>query len=321
MPTPSRPPVRPAHVGPRPPRPTSHRAQRLVLVGAALLVMMGPALVGVVTSSSASAATPTVVVSGYDTTRTTGGWSLFGSCLATTNNYLTDAANFGPTGTDHVNLDLSAGGMPTATADSLKGVNVFFTGYVASSTYTADEKTALLNYVKGGGALIGTSDETDYDMSDIFGMTLADSPGGVETGTITDPTSPLADGPFGTVTSFTQYDAVAHWTDIGPGQTVGTNPEGPAIVVIPPGALAAGSGPVVMVSDVDVFSDCADEAGVTNGSITNETLIKNIFAYVANFEATPITTTTVPATTSTTAAPATTATPAAAVASTPAFTG
>ncbi len=316
---PTHPRVRQAPAGGRPPR---HRAQRLVLVGAALLAMMGPALIGVITSPAASAATPTVVVSGYDTTRTTGNWSLFGSCLATTNSYLTDPANFGPSGVDKVDLDLSGGGMPTATADSLKGVNVFFTGYVASSTYTADEKTALLDYVKGGGALIGTSDETDYDMSDIFGMTLADSPGGVETGTITDPTSPLADGPFGTVTSFTQYDAVAHWTDIGPGQTVGTNPEGPAIVVIPPGALAAGSGPVVMVSDVDVFSDCGDESGVVNGSITNETLIKNIFAYVANYEANPVTTTTsAPATTSTTAAPATTATPATPVASSPAFTG
>ena len=307
--------------GPRRLRPNGpgRHLRRLALVAAALLVVAGPALAGVVTSPAGAAdATPTVVVSGYDTSRVSSDWGLFSSCLDTTHGYVTDPANFGPSGVDKVNLDLSAGGMPTATADALKGVNVFFTGYVTTSSYTDAEKTALLDYVKGGGALIGTTDATDYDMSSIFGMTLANSPGGLETGTITDPTSPLADGPFGTVSTFSEYDSVGHYTDIGPGQTVGTNPEGPAIVVIPPGALAAGSGPVVMVSDVDVFSDCAD---APVGSTTNEVLIKNIFAYVANFEATPQTTTTTAAPTTTTAPPTTAAPVAAAVNTSPAFTG
>lgn len=290
--------------------------RRLALVAAALVVVAGPALAA--TSAGAADPTPTVVVSGFDTSRVTDDWGLFSSCLATTHGYVTDPTNFGPSGVDHVNLDLTSNGMDTATSSSLAGVNVFFTGYVTTASYTTDEKTALLNYVKGGGALIGTTDSTAYDMSDIFGMTLADSPGGLETGTITDPTSPLADGPFGTVTTFKEYDSVGNYTNIGAGQTVGANPEGPAIVVIPPGALAAGSGPVVMVSDVDVFSDCAS---APVGSTANEVLIKNIFAYVANFEATPQTTTTTAAPTTTTVAPTTVAPVAAAVNTSPAFTG
>jgi hypothetical protein len=295
--------------------------RRLLLVAAALLVVAGPALAGTATSASADSTTPTVVVSGYDGTRVTDSWGLFSSCLATTNGYVTDAANFGPTGTVHVNLNLSGGGMPTATPAALAGVGIFFTGYVTTGSYTTDEKAALLNYVKAGGALIGTTDGTGYDMSDIFGMTLADGPG-TTTGTITDPTSPLADGPFGTVTTFSQYATVGHYSNIGPGQTVGTNPDGPAIVVIPPGALGTGSGPVVMVSDVDVFSDCGNPEA--EGSVTNEVLIKNIFAYLASFEASlpaPTTTTTAAPTTTSTAAPVTTAAPAAAVNTSPAFTG
>ena len=56
-------------------------------------------------------------------------------------------------------------------------------------------------------------------------------------------------------------------------------------------------------------------------STTNEVLIKNIFAYVANFEATPQTTTTTAAPTTTTAPPTTAAPVAAAVNTSPAFTG
>ncbi len=309
------------HNGPRRLRAGAGRARglrRLAVVAAVVAVVAGPALNA--TAARAADATPTVVVSGYNTSRVTDNWGLFSSCLATTHGYVTDPANFGPSGVDHVNLDLSSNGMATATAGSLAGVDVFFTGYVASDTYTSAEKTALLDYVKGGGALIGTTDSPDYDMSDIFGMTLANATGGVVDGTITDPTSPLASGPFGTVSTFGEYDDVGYYSNVGPGHTVGTNPQGPAIVVIPPGALATGSGPVVMVSDVDVFSDCGAE-GVPNGSITNATLIKNIFAYVADFEATPQTTTTA-APTTTTVAPTTTAAPvAAAVNTSPAFTG
>lgn len=301
-----------------------HHGRRLLVAASALLLVAGPALVGVSGSATAAGTTPTVKVSGFDGSRVDGGWGLFSSCLATTNGYLQDPANYGPSGTDKVDLDLSAGGVSTASASTLAGTGIFFTGYIDASTVSDAEKSALLDYVKGGGAMVVTSDETGYDLSDLFGMTLADSPGGIENGTITDPTSPVADGPFGTVSTFTEYDAVAHWTDVGPGQTVGTNPEGPAIVVIPPGALAAGSGPVVLASDVDVFSDCPNEGDTPDGSITNKTLIENIFAYLADYEAEPPTTTTTAApssTTSTTSATSTTATAAQAVSTEPAFTG
>ena len=200
-------------------------------------------------------------------------------------------------------------GIDTATSANLKGVDVFFVGYVPTDSYTDAEKTALLDYVKAGGAMIATSDDPDYDLSSIFGVTNASSPGGEETGTITDTASPLADGPFGTVSSFTEYDSVSHYSDLGPAHEVGANPEGPALAVIPPGALSATSGPVVLVSDVDVFSDCTGDYTPT-GSVQNEVLIKNIFAYVATAKVAAVTTTT--------EAPTTTVQP---VVAQPAFTG
>jgi hypothetical protein len=211
-------------------------------------------------------------------------------------------------------MNVSSTGVDAVTPTNLSGVGVFFVGYTLTSTYTSAEKTAMLNYVKAGGAMIVTSDSPSYDVSSIFGVTDATSPGGTETATITDTASPLADGPFGTVSSFVEYATVSHFSGLGPAHAVGSNPEGPALAVIPPGALSATSGPVVFVSDVDVFSDCGSDP---QGSVANATLIKNIFAYVAIAKVAPTTTTTASTTTTTEA----TTTTVQAVEAQPAFTG
>jgi hypothetical protein len=287
---------------------------RVALVGGAVLVAALP-LAGAIPSSGA---TPTINVSGYSAARTNGAWGITQSCLATTKGYLTNAANFGPSGVVKDTMAVTSTGIDTATSTNLKGVNIFVTGYTATDSYTSAEKTALLNYVKGGGAMLVTTDDTEDDISSLFGLTLEDATGGIVTGTITDSSSPLADGPFGKVSSFTEYDAVGAYTNTGPGTVVGTNPDGAAIVVIPPGRLSPTSGPVVLVSDVDVFSDCPEEDGATDGSITNEVLIKNVFAYLATAAVPPPSTTTTAPTTTT---EPTTSTMVAPVAAAPAFTG
>jgi hypothetical protein len=280
-----------------------------LLFGAAMAVLV-PFLV----ATPSTAATPTVVVSGFSASRTSGNWGLFESCLATTLGYVKDSANFGPSGTVKVSLSAPGPGVDAVTATNLSGVGIFFVGYTLTSSYTTAEKTAMLNYVKAGGAMIVTSDSPSYDVSSIFGVTDANSPGGTETANITDSASPLANGPFGTVSSFVEYATVSHFSGLGPAHAVGSNPEGPALAVIPPGSLSATSGPVVLVSDVDVFSDCGSNP---QGSVHNATLIKNIFAYLATAEA-PAPTTTTTASTTTTVAPTTTVQP---VQAQPAFTG
>ena len=287
-------------------------ARRVGLLFGAAMAVMVPFLVA---TPSGGAATPTITIAGFQNPRVDD-WGISESCLATTRSYLADTANFGPSGTVKANYATPTG-IDTATAANLKGVDVFFVGYVPTSSYTTAEKTALLNYVKAGGAMVVTSDAPNYDLSSIFGVTDASSPGELETADITDAASPLADGPFGTVSSFDEYDSVSHFSDLGPAHEVGANPEGSALAVIPPGALSATSGPVVLVSDVDVFSDCTGDYTPT-GSVQNEVLIKNIFAYLATAETPAPTTTT---STSTTVAPTTTTTAPPAVSAEPAFTG
>ena len=96
-------------------------------------------------------------------------------------------------------------GIGIASAATLAGVDVFFTGWVPSGSYTAEEKLALREFVLRGGTLIATTDDTGHSMVDIFGLTQGDGSGNPTVNTITELAHPIASGPFGAVTTFNQY--------------------------------------------------------------------------------------------------------------------
>ena len=118
-----------------------------------------------------------------------------------------------------------------------------------------DEQMALRGFVEsGGGAVLLTDAETAFEAAnesflDPFGL---DSTGYLEfdqTLTITDPSHPVADGPFGTVTSV-DYWFSAYFNNLGPDAVqVGTVDGRPGLAAIAPGQLEPGSGGVVFFSD------------------------------------------------------------------------
>lgn len=223
----------------------------------------GPAL-------QTTASSDACFVQSFDAARTGGSWGLTESYLTGTRGYLQDAASFGAGGVVSTPVTVGAG-VSTVSAATLADADVFFTGYVLSSSYSAAEKQALLDFVLAGGAVIGTTDNTFYTMTDIFDVTQGD--GGSSANTVTNAAHPIASGPFGPVTNYTQYFSIGHYSDLGAyAVEIGANSIGTSIAAIPEGAIAPGSGRVVMVADVDVFSDFG-------GSAANEVLIKNIFAY------------------------------------------
>ncbi len=193
---------------------------------------------------------------------------------------MTDPTSFGPSGTVPTTYTVDPNGVNVVTPTDLSGVSVFFTGWVPTTSYTPTEDTALYNYVLGGGALIATTDDQEHTMVSVFGLTQGSDEGGSPTNnTITDASSPLADGPFGTVSNYQQWGDTGYYSSLGPyAVAVGSNQWGVSLAVIPPGALGPGSGPVILSADVDVFSNAYP------GGAYNETLIKNIFAYVAKVE-------------------------------------
>ena len=221
------------------------------------------------------------VLEGYDPARTDSDWGLTESFLSTTRAYVEDPANFGPGGVVARGYQVGTG-IDAASAEKLAGVDVFFTGWVHSASYSTEEKAALREFVLAGGSVIATTDDTDHSMVDLFGLTQEDASGEPTLNKISNPEHPIADGPFGTVTDYNQYFATGYYSSLGPdavalgGQVDGTgepSEDRTTLAVIEPGKLGPGSGPVVFVADIDVFSD-------QGGATFNEKLIKNIFAYV-----------------------------------------
>ena len=222
--------------------------------------------------------TPTFLVEGFDSIRTDGEWGLLEEYLDETRAYILDPGSFGPDGVVPANFVLG-NGVRTVTLDNLCGVDVFFTGWVSTFSYTEEEKEALMDFVLAGGTIIATTDDLDHDVTDVFGVFHGGHRAvGLLVNTISDPAHPIANGPFGSVQQFHQHLNCGHYSFLGANATeVGGNPDGASLAVIEADVLGPGSGRVILVADVDVFSD--GPGYPDGGAEFNEVLIKNLFSY------------------------------------------
>jgi hypothetical protein len=232
------------------------------LVVTALAAPIAFVAAAIPTALPAAAAPRTLVVSGDDGARNTvgpGAWTFFGSGndYAELKTLITDPANFG--GPSAVVKDttftISPTPITTVTSAALAGIDVFVSSAVAPG-YSAPELQALRDFVDGGGVVIAsTNSQFINSAAAAFGGAFVDDPPGrfepftgdhecadypgasCATGTevvdasysapqaaqITAPTSPLADGPFGTVTSFRNWHTVAKLINLpAEAQTVAT---------------------------------------------------------------------------------------------------
>ncbi|MEZ6061457.1 MAG: PKD domain-containing protein [Planctomycetaceae bacterium] len=235
------------------------------------------------------AGTP-LVVDGYAGNSTVQEWGLTESFLSTTRDYLLDSQNFGDSGVVDVEFVIGAGVDTAGSADPggdlaavLQNTDIFFSGL--ATNLTQPERDELLSFVTNGGALIATTDSPAVSIAGLFGVFHGSSPPGpAVTSQITNFLHPVSAGPFGLVTSFEQFGAVSSYSNLGTLATeIGANNRGTSLAVIEPGAVAPGSGPVILVTDTDVFTD-PGVFGATNpggGAVVNSTLIRNVFAYAA----------------------------------------
>jgi hypothetical protein len=222
----------------------------------------------------------------------------------------------------------TASGIPDAAAFAGRNVFVSGATYITTaglpdrSNYTEAEKTLIRNFVLGGGAAVLNTNRIGFaDAAAMFGFVtrathayyepitapLPGAPGYVAFRAPSDATmvagSPMQTGPFGsisgagpgmfhTVTAFTSVPAawlVGATLNVS-GQANGDNnfDNLPVIAYMRAGGLGAGSGPVVVTSDLDLFSNAYD--GLTNAApdannlmlAANRTLTLNTFAWLAN---------------------------------------
>lgn len=153
---------------------------------------------------------------------------------------------------------------------------------------TAAEQTAILNFVRSGGALIYMGDNDRFSSSNIsvagiFGVTYSNEPTATTASQVIDGNHPIMNGPAGVVHMYDGTGNVRGFFGgidrLGPHAKalLGTG-ERTVVAVIERNKLQAGSGPVVFLSDVNGFMD-ADVGGINRGD--NAKLFRNIFAWIA----------------------------------------
>jgi hypothetical protein len=161
-------------------------------------------------------------------------------------------------------------------------------GSDAISPLSATEQSALRTFVEGGGRALLFSDNELYDgaasdpanesLIDPFGLDIMGNVAGVQVVSATLPnTSPVTNGPFGTVTSYST-NFPGWFNNLGPDAstlaTLNANSQ-PALAFIPPRTLSATSGGVVLFSDGNTAIDPAG-AGVFGSA--EQVLILNAIA-------------------------------------------
>ncbi|MFM9960443.1 MAG: beta-propeller fold lactonase family protein, partial [Planctomycetaceae bacterium] len=155
-------------------------------------------------------------------------------------------------------------GTSTLTASFLSTVDVVWLNSVSSNTasttpLSAAEQAALLNFVNaGGGVLIfGENDFFDDEsLLDPFGATSTGTLVELHTGTISNTSHPVTNGPFGAVQTI-RGNYPGNLTTLGSATSLGTwtSSGQSSVAVIDPGVLAPGSGRVVLLSDVNFYGD------------------------------------------------------------------
>jgi hypothetical protein len=170
------------------------------------------------------------------------------------------------------------------TAAFLAGIDVLVISAVKGPTtaitlLSAAEKTALWNFVAGGGsALLLTDNNVQFEpasdsMVGVFGLDATGAIPGSATATVV-ATHPVTSGPFGTLTSI-PYAAWPGWyASLGayatPLATLDANGQ-VSLAVIDFGALGPGSGAVIFFSDATI-----DNVNYTGATVV---LVDNALAY------------------------------------------
>jgi hypothetical protein len=182
--------------------------------------------------------------------------------------------------------DVEFAGFGTLSSAALSGVDVVVLSALRNNDFpisplTPEEQAALRGFVERGGCAMLFAENSENASSsnpgllNPFGVTIAGILQSYQTATVIDPSASLVtSGPFGTITSFGQ-NYPGGITTAGPnGVVLATNALGAALVVIPRGALGAGSGPVVIFSDATMLS-----SGPEGMFQSNEALFMNAFAF------------------------------------------
>lgn len=266
----------------------SSRARRAVstLVGLALLGAIGPWILDSSSAPPADALPLEDPVFSEGRVEANGG--PFNLSRTETRDFLTNTANFGPSGTSEINSITVIAETAEVTATYLDSIDIFVDGWVWNGTSAEDfrwdhdgdgdpldtdgeaEVDVLEAWVDDGGILIA---HEDHSLADELGTRLGlattgfDNPVATPTFTPVDLDHPIIDGPFGTVVSMSGGGTVGWFDPVpAPWNVIAEDDMGRAVLV----ERAYGDGHVILTADEALFRTTLDDNDIVAG---------NIFAY------------------------------------------
>lgn len=155
-------------------------------------------------------------------------------------------------------------------------------GSAGITPLTSAEQTALRSFVaSGGGALLFTDGDyfetANESVVDAFGVNVSNTYGDGQTVSIVDPDHPVANGPFGQVSTAFFYYPGYFWPS-SETEMLGhfTVYQMPGLLVTDPGTLSPESGGVVFFSDISPLEN------PWYNSYDNKALVRNAIAFAAS---------------------------------------
>jgi RHS repeat-associated protein len=194
---------------------------------------------------------------------------------------LLDLANFGPVGVVERPVQLRTG-LNTITTNALTGVDVFVLNHWSSTPPSSSEVVALEQFVNEGGVLIELQANFPSSARPIILGTFPGTILGDSTSVLTPEglTSPLVQGPFGTVLTPITTGTTSDYPVLGAFTAVANNDRGPDILMLPQGQSFGGAGRAAFFADAEVFASDFPCCG-SNLFNVNRALFLNTFAFAA----------------------------------------
>ena len=207
------------------------------------------------------------------------GWSWDGTYVAGYRGAVTNSAYFGPSGT--VQRTITATTLTSINAGSMSGLNAFIAPWWYSSDSAAYNQT-VVNFFLGGGALFLLDDMgIQSGIATQLGIPTHDS----SDGSVSNGVAPLFSGPFGTATNVTQtaehgYLVASEITSHG-GFVCSVNASSQITAAcFNAGAYAAGAGPMVITTDVDMITTSPSGTAVYGPLNANAVFALNATAFL-----------------------------------------
>ena len=252
---------------------------RLLIKGMLLLLLA----IGVVAQTDAQP----IRVGSVANARFNTSWTLDGPQMANTRAKLLNTANFGAGGVVPrlIAITDTATAVGSVNAGLLSAFDVFFIGYLNdanANAFTAAELNAFQTWVNGGGTMVVTCDENNYDaVCSFFGHPATAGSPSVNpiVPTAAGTTHPLFAGPFGAVAAINMVGTMGAFTSTA-GATILAQDS--SAVPLPTVLVQSfGAGRIVFLADVDLIANGASAGpAITN---QNDRFLGNLFAFAGGF--------------------------------------